>query len=91
MNNLEKEDLIQVIYNHNKNLKESIGQLEKDIAYQNDILKINEKHNKDTYKTKNEIEKLKIMLEILENIQDDFKENMEENDISIEEIIKECE
>ena len=43
---MEKEDLIRVIYNHNEYLIESIEQIKKDIAYQNDLLKINEKHSK---------------------------------------------
>lgn len=85
---MDRDDLIQTIYNHNKHLKESIEQIKKDIAYQNDLLKINEKHSKSTYETKNAIEKLETRLETLENIKDDFEDNMDENDIDIEEITK---
>lgn len=88
---MEKEDLIQTVYEHNKHLKESIEQIKKDIAYQNDVLKINEKHNKNTYETKNEIEKLETRLEMLENINEDFEDIMNENDVNIEDINKECE
>lgn len=88
---MEKEDLIQTVYEHNKHLKESIEQIKKDIAYQNDVLKINEKHNKNTYETKNEIEKLETRLEMLENINEDFEDIMNKNDVNIEDINKECE
>lgn len=88
---MEKEDLIQTVYEHNKHLKESIEQIKKDIAYQNDVLKINEKHNKNTYETKNKIEKLETRLEMLENINEDFEDIMNENDVNIEDINKECE
>ena len=43
---MEKEDLIQVIYNHNEFLKTSVQQVKQDIEYKQDILKVNEKHGR---------------------------------------------
>ena len=37
---MEKEDLIQVIYNHNEFLKISVKQVKQDIEYKQDILKV---------------------------------------------------
>lgn len=83
---MEKEDLIQVIYNHDESLKRSIEQIKKDIEYQQDLLKLNEKHNKNTSCVQNKLDELRIILTTLENIQDDFNENMNENDVDIKEI-----
>jgi hypothetical protein len=87
---VEKDDLIQVIYNHNEYLIESIEQVKKDIAYQNDLLKINEKHNKSTIETENEIEKLETKLETLEIIKEGFDDELNDNDVDMEEITKHC-
>lgn len=87
---MEKDDLIQVIYNHNEYLIESIEQVKKDIAYQNDLLKINEKHSKSTIETKNEIEKLETKLETLEIIKEGFDDELSDNDVDMEEITKHC-
>ncbi len=87
---MEKDDLIQVIYNHNEYLIESIEQVKKDIAYQNDLLKINEKHNKSTIETENEIEKLETKLETLEIIKEGFDDELNDNDVDMEEITKHC-
>lgn len=87
---MEKEDLIRVIYNHNEYLIESIEQIKKDIAYQNDLLKINEKHSKSTFETKSEIEKLETKLETLENIKEGFEDELNDNDVDMEEITKHC-
>lgn len=88
---MEKDDLIQVIYNHNEYLIESIEQVKKDIAYQNDLLKINEKHSKSTIETENEIEKLETKLETLEIIKEGFDDELNDNDVDMEEITKHCE
>lgn len=87
---MEKDDLIQVIYNHNEYLIESIEQVKKDIAYQNDLLKINEKHNKSTIETENEIEKLETKLETLEIIKEGFDDELNDNYVDMEEITKHC-
>lgn len=87
---MEKDDLIQVIYNHNEYLIESIEQVKKDIAYQNDLLKINEKHSKSTIETENEIEKLETKLETLEIIKEGFDDELNDNDVDMEEITKHC-
>ena len=81
-----KEDLIQVIYNHDESLKRSIEQIKKDIEYQQDLLKLNEKHNKNTNGVQSKLDELRIILTTLENVQDDFNENMNENDVDIKEI-----
>lgn len=88
---MEKEDLIQVIYNHDESLKRTIEQVKKDIEYQQDLLKLNEKHNKNISGIKNKIDELRIILTTLENTQDDFNENMNENDVDIKEIKEYCE
>lgn len=88
---MEKEDLIQAIYNHDESLKRSIGQVKKDIEYQQDLLKLNEKHNKNTSNVQSKIDELRIILTTLENTQDDFNEEMNENDVDIKEIKEYCE
>ena len=88
---MEKEDLIQVIYNHDESLKRSIEQVKKDIEYQQDLLKSNEKHNKNTSNVQSKIDELRIILTTLENTQDDFNEEMNENDVDIKEIKEYCE
>lgn len=88
---MEKEDLIQVIYNHDESLKRSIEQVKKDIEYQQDLLKLNEKHNKNTGGVQSKLDELRIILTTLENTQDDLNENMSENDVDIKEIKEYCE
>lgn len=88
---MEKEDLINVIYEYDKSLKRSIEQIKEDIEYQQDLLELNKKHDRNTTDIKSEIEKLKIILETLENVQDDFDEKMDENDVDFKEIKDYCE
>lgn len=88
---MKKEDLIQVIYNHDESLKRSIEQVKKDMEYQQDLLKLNEKHNRNTTNVKDKIEELRIILGTLENVQDDFNEKIDENDVDFEEIKNYCE
>lgn len=88
---MEKEDLIKVIYEHDESLKRSIEQVKKDIEYQQDLLKLNEKHNKNTNNVKSKIDELRIILTTLENTQDDFNETMDENDVDLDEIKEYCE
>ncbi len=88
---MEKEDLIKVIYEHDESLKRSIEQVKKDIEYQQDLLKLNEKHNKNTNDVKSKIDELRIILTTLENTQDDFNETMDENDFDLDEIKEYCE
>ncbi len=88
---MEKEDLIKVIYEHDESLKRSIEQVKKDMEYQQDLLKLNEKHNKNTTNVEDKIEELRIILGTLENTQDDFNETMDENDVDIKEIKDYCE
>lgn len=88
---MEKEDLIKVIYEYDKSLKRSIEQIKEDIEYQQDLLELNKKHDRNTTDIKSEIEKLKIILETLENVQDDFDEKMDENDVDFKEIKDYCE
>lgn len=88
---MEKEDLIKVIYEHDKILKRSIEQVKKDMEYQQDLLKLNEKHNKNITNVKDKIEELRIILGTLENVQNDFNETIDENDVDFEEIKNYCE
>lgn len=88
---MEKEDLIKVIYEYDESLKRSIEQVKKDMEYQQDLLKLNEKHNRNTTNVKDKIEELRIILGTLENTQDDFNETMDENDVDIKEIKDYCE
>lgn len=88
---MEKEDLIKVIYEHDESLKRSIEQIKKDMEYQQDLLKLNEKHNRNTTNVEDKIEELRIILGTLENTQDDFNETMDENDVDIKEIKDYCE
>ena len=88
---MEKEDLIKVIYEYDESLKRSIEQVKKDMEYQQDLLKLNEKHNKNTTNVKDKIEELRIILGTLENAQDDFNEKIDENDVDFEEIKNYCE
>lgn len=88
---MEKEDLIQVIYNHDEYLKRNIEQVKKDIEYQQDLLKLNEKYNKNTSGVQSKLDELRIILTALENTQDDFNEDMNENDVDIKEIKEYCE
>lgn len=88
---MEKEDLIQVIYNHNEFLKTSVKQIKQDIEYKEDILKVNEKHNRNSYEVENEITKLKIRLDVVEDILNTFNDDMENEDVDIEEIKEQCE
>jgi hypothetical protein len=88
---MEKEDLIQVIYNHNEFLKTSVKQIKQDIEYKEDILKVNEKHNRNSYEVENEITKLKIRLDVVEDILNTFNDDMENEDVDIEEITEQCE
>lgn len=61
------------------------------MEYQQDLLKLNEKHNKNTTNVKDKIEELRIILTTLENVQDDFNEKIDENDVDFEEIKNYCE
>lgn len=88
---MEKEDLIKVIYEYDESLKRSIEQVKKDMEYQQDLLKLNEKHNRNTTNVEDKIEELRIILGTLENAQDDFNEKIDENDVDFEEIKKYCE
>ncbi len=88
---MEKEDLIKVIYEYDESLKRSIEQVKKDMEYQQDLLKLNEKHNRNTTNVKGKIEELRIILGTLENVQDDFNEKIDENDVDFEEIKNYCE
>jgi len=88
---MEKEDLIKVIYNHSKSLKSSIEQVKKDIEYQKDLLELKEKHNKSTTDVNEKINELKIILGTLEDIQSDFNEDIENEDVDLEEIKNYCE
>lgn len=88
---MEKEDLIQVIYNHNEFLKTSVKQIKQDIEYKEDILKVNEKHNRNSYEVENEITKLKTRLDVVEDILNTFNDDMENEDVDIEEITEQCE
>lgn len=88
---MEKEDLIQVIYNHNEFLKTSVKQIKQDIEYKEDILKVIEKHNRNSYEVENEIAKLKIRLDVVEDILNTFNDDMENEDVDIEEITQQCE
>lgn len=88
---MEKEDLIQVIYNHNEFLKTSVKQIKQDIEYKEDILKVIEKHNRNSYEVENEIAKLKIRLDVVEDILNTFNDDMENEDVDIEEITEQCE
>lgn len=88
---MEKEDLIKVIYEYDESLKRSIEQVKKDMEYQQDLLKLNEKHNRNTTNVKGKIEELRIILGTLENVQDDFNEKIYENDVDFEEIKNYCE
>lgn len=88
---MEKEDLIQVIYNHNEFLKTSVKQIKQDIEYKEDILKVIEKHNRNSYEVENEIAKLKIRLNVVEDILNTFNDDMENEDVDIEEITEQCE
>lgn len=88
---MEKEDLIQVIYNHNEFLKTSVKQIKQDIEYKEDILKVNEKHNRNSYEVENEITKLKIRLDVVEDILNTFNDDMENEDVDIEEITEQYE
>lgn len=75
---MEKEDLIKVIYEYDESLKRSIEQVKKDIEYQQDLLKLNEKHNRNITNVEDKIEELRIILGTLENVQDDFYEKIDE-------------
>lgn len=88
---MEKEDLIKVIYEYDESLKRSIEQVKKDMEYQQDLLKLNEKHNRNTTNVKDKIEELRIILRTLEDIQNDFNDNIEDNDVDFEEIKDYCE
>lgn len=88
---MEKEDLIKVIYEYDESLKRSIEQVKKDMEYQQDLLKLNEKHNRNTTNVKDKIEELRIILGTLENVQEDFNEKIDENDVDFEEIKNYCE
>ncbi len=88
---MEKEDLIKVIYEYDESLKRSIEQVKKDIEYQQDLLKLNEKHNRNITNVEDKIEELRIILGTLENVQDDFNEKIDENDVDFEEIKNYCE
>ena len=88
---MEKEDLIKVIYEYDESLKRSIEQVKKDIEYQQDLLKLNEKHNRNITIVEDKIEEFRIILGTLENVQDDFNEKIDENDVDFEEIKNYCE
>ena len=85
---MDKEDLIKVICEHDESLKRSIEQVKKDMEYQQGLLKLNEKHNKNTTNVKEKIEELRIILGTLEDVQNDFNETIDENDVDFEEIKK---
>lgn len=88
---MEKENLIQFIYDYNKEIKQNIEITKKDIEYKKDVLEINKKHNKNTSEVLNEITELKTILQTLEQTQEIFNTNLEEQEIDIEEIEKYCE
>lgn len=88
---MEKEDLIKVIYEHDESLKRSIEQVKKDMEYQQDLLKLNEKHSKNITNVQEKIEELRIILRTLEDIQNDFNDTIDDNDVNFEEIKDYCE
>jgi hypothetical protein len=88
---MEKEDLINGIYDFNKDLKECIQQTNSDIAFNKDILSVNIKHGKNTTDIKKEIFELQIMLRTLEQIKSMLVDDLSENDVEIKDIIEYCE
>ena len=86
---MDKEDLMNVVYDHNKYLLDMLEEITKEISYNKDLLLLNEKHKRNNYDTKNEIEKLNLKQAIVQEIIDDFTETIENNDVDIKEIEKE--
>lgn len=88
---MDKEDLMNVVYDHNKYLVGMLKEITEEISYNKDLLLLNEKHKRNNYDTKSEIEKLNLKQAIVQEIIDDFTETMENNDVDIKEIEKEIE
>lgn len=88
---MEKEDLIQGIYEFHKDLKGCIEQTKKDIEFKKDILAVNIKHGKDKVEIEKKIDELQIMLRTLEQVGNMLIDDMHENDAEIEDIIEYCE
>ena len=86
-----KEQLVQVLYEFNKDLKGCIEQATKDISYSKDVLAVNIKHNKNKENIENEIDDLETTLRTLEQIDEIFDNNLRENDVDINDIIEYCE
>lgn len=88
---MDKEDLMNVIYKHNKELTEMLDDVTKDITYNKDLIILNEKHKRSNYDVTQKIEELKIKEETIKEIIDNFVEIMKCEDVDIKEIEKEIE
>lgn len=88
---MEKEDLINGIYDFNKDLKECIQQTKSDIDFNKDILSVNIKHRRDKEGIERKIDELEIILRTLQQIENVLTDDLSENNIEIEDIIEYCE
>lgn len=88
---MEKEDLINGIYDFNKDLKECIQQTNNDIAFNKDILSVNIKHRRDKEGIERKIDELEIILRTLQQIENVLTDDLSENNTEIEDIIEYCE
>lgn len=86
---MDKEDLMNVIFKHSKDLAGMLDDVTKNILYNKDLIVLNEKHKKSNYNIEEEIEKLKIQEETIKKIIDYFETTMDDDDVDIKEIEKE--
>lgn len=85
---MDKEDLINIIYKHYDELNKMADDINNDIKYHTDLVILREKHNRYSGDVEKEIDKLKIKLETISKIIDNYKEVMRYEDIDIEDVKK---
>ena len=85
---MDKEDLINVTYKHYDELSKMKNDINNDIRYHLDLVALNTKHNRYSGDVEKEIDKLKIKLETILEIIDNYKEVMKYEDIDIEDVKK---
>lgn len=83
---MEKEDLIQSFKDIFRNLEDSIENLERNILYEEELIKLNKKYFKTTMQEENDLHALKVKKENTESILADIIEILDANDIEINEI-----
>lgn len=86
---MDENSLMTVIYDHNTYLVTMLDDITKDIAYYKDLLVLNRTHNRGTSHIDEMLRELNIKEKLVNEIIDNYTENMDNEGITIKEIEKE--